>query len=354
MTFENYNRPFLFAGPCSIESEKQIDSTIKALTKKGKVDLIRAGVWKPRTRPNNFEGVGKIGLKWLVNAGKKYKVPVATEVANAKHFELALMAGIDAIWIGARTTVNPFSVQEIADSIKGTDIPVFIKNPITPDINLWVGAIERIKNAGISNIIAVHRGFASYEKSKYRNIPQWNIPIELMRILPELKVICDPSHICGNRNLLKYVSQKALDLNMFGLMIETHCTPDEALSDAHQQITPDSYYNLINSLIIREANPSSGNNVVLDDLRTKIDDIDDRIFTALAHRIRAIKEVGDYKKKNNMTILQVERWSEILENRIQNGKESGLRDVFTETILESIHNESVYQQNLILNQNNIE
>lgn len=344
--------PFFIAGPCSAESEEQVYKIGESISKFGNIDLLRAGIWKPRTRPGSFEGVGEIGLKWLVDAGKKYHLKTTTEVANATHVEMALKAGIDALWIGARTTANPFSVQEIADAIKGTEIPILIKNPINPDINLWVGAIERIQNAGINDIAAIHRGFSSFEKTKFRNIPKWGIPVELMKIFPHIPIICDPSHIGGKRELIKEISQKALDMNMKGLMIETHHIPDEALSDAQQQITPDRLNEILNQLIIRIPNPKVGNDIILDELRDKIDNIDESIILSLSERFQLIDEIGLYKKENNMTILQVERWFEILKSRKDIGLKNGIRKEFIEDLLKQIHKESVYRQNNILNVSN--
>ena len=345
----NFTKPTIIAGPCSAESPEQLDQVARIISTSDKVKLLRAGIWKPRTRPNSFEGVGEIGLKWLVDAGKKYQLNTTTEVANAQHVELALKAGIDALWIGARTTVNPFSVQEIADAVKGSDVPVFIKNPITPDLDLWVGAIERIQNAGIENIAAIHRGFASYEKTKYRNVPKWGIPVGLMQIFPDLPIICDPSHISGKRELIFPIAQKALDMNMVGLMIETHPQPDQALSDPKQQVTPDKLLELIDHLAIRQSTPDIDQAYQLDDLRHKIDQVDDEILAALFKRFNIIDEIGAYKKEHHLTILQIERWSEILKSRTEKGVANGLTEDFIQAVLKSIHKESVYRQTNILN-----
>ena len=348
-TFSNFEKPIIIAGPCSAESEAQLHDIAHTLSNSANIDLLRAGIWKPRTRPGSFEGVGAEGLKWLVEAGKAYHIPTTTEVANVKHVEQALKAGVDVLWIGARTTVNPFSVQEIADALKGIDIPVMIKNPINPDINLWVGAIERIQNAGMSEIAVIHRGFSSYEKTKFRNIPKWGIPVELMSLFPDIPIICDPSHIGGSRELIQSISQKALDMNMAGLMIETHHTPDKALSDAQQQITPAELFQILGELVVRKPNPVTGKDYILDDLRSKIDEIDDNIMNDLAKRFEIIDEIGAYKKANNITILQIERWFEILASRKKNGVSKGLRDEFIDEVLKSIHKESVYRQTNILN-----
>ena len=344
-------KPIIIAGPCSAETEEQVFETAKQLSEIGRVNLFRAGIWKPRTRPGNFEGVGEVGLKWLVDAGKQYKMPVTTEVANAKHVEQALKAGVDVLWVGARTTVNPFSVQEIADALKGIDVPMMIKNPINPDLQLWVGAIERMQKAGLTDISAIHRGFSSFEKTKFRNEPKWGIPIELMRLFPEVPIICDPSHIGGKRELIQPISQKAMDMNMSGVMIETHITPDEAWSDAKQQITPSRLNELLDDLIIREKDSSNPEYISkLDGLRTNIDEADEKLLSALAERFKIINEIGKFKKENNTTILQPERWFEILRTRGEIGSELNLNDAFVDQLLKLIHKESVAIQTKIMNQ----
>ncbi|MGV6860823.1 MAG: chorismate mutase [Putridiphycobacter sp.] len=352
MKFNNQNlkKPLIIAGPCSAETEDQVLQTAVQLKKNVNLDLLRAGIWKPRTRPGNFEGVGEKGLKWLVNAGKEINTPVTTEVANAKHVEQALKAGVDVLWIGARTTVNPFSVQEIADALKGVKVPVMIKNPINPDLQLWVGAIERIMAAGITNIFAVHRGFSSFEKTKYRNVPKWGIPIELMHLFPELPIICDPSHIGGSRELIESISQKALDMNMSGLMIETHPNPDKAWSDAKQQITPDKLGEIIKNLVVREQTPTDP--LFLDKLaclRSEIDEIDEKLLQILAERFKLIEEIGTYKKENNTTILQPDRWFEILNSRQILAEDLNLNALFIDKLLKIIHQESVGLQTKIMN-----
>lgn len=350
INFKEHKKPIIIAGPCSAETEQQVFETTEQLAKLGKVDILRAGIWKPRTRPGNFEGVGEIGLKWLVDAGKSKNLPVTTEVANAKHVELALKAGVDVLWIGARTTVNPFSVQDIADSLKGVDIPIMIKNPINPDLQLWVGAVERILETGNSNIALIHRGFSSYEKTKYRNEPKWGIPIEMMRLFPNLPIICDPSHIGGKRELIQPIAQKALDMNMNGLMIETHITPDKALSDAQQQITPLVLGQLLNQLVVRTKTPSDPEFISkLQNLRTEIDDIDHKLLEILAERFKIITEIGQYKKDNNTTILQPDRWFDILNTRKELAKDLNLSDEFVDYLLKLIHKESVSLQTKILN-----
>jgi chorismate mutase len=350
INFIQHKKPIIIAGPCSAETEHQVFETVKQLALIGKVDMLRAGIWKPRTRPGNFEGVGEIGLKWLVDAGKSINLPVTTEVANPKHVEQALKAGVDVLWIGARTTVNPFSVQDIADSLKGVDIPIMIKNPINPDLQLWVGAVERILETGNSNIALIHRGFSSYEKTKYRNEPKWGIPIEMMRLFPNLPIICDPSHIGGKRELIQPIAQKALDMNMNGLMIETHTTPNKALSDAQQQITPQVLADLLNQLVIRTETPSNPEFISkLQNLRTEIDDIDHKLLEILTERFKIINQIGEYKKENNTTILQPDRWFDILNSRKELAKELNLSDEFIDHLLKLIHKESVSLQTKILN-----
>ena len=350
INFKQHKKPIIIAGPCSAETEQQVFETTQQLSNIGNVNLIRAGIWKPRTRPGNFEGVGEVGLKWLVDAGKSVNIPVTTEVANAKHVEQALKAGIDVLWIGARTTVNPFSVQEIADALKGVDVPVMIKNPITPDLQLWVGAVERILDNGNSNIALIHRGFSSYEKTKYRNEPKWGIPIEMMRMFPDLPIICDPSHIGGKKELIQPIAQKALDMNMNGLMIETHINPNKALSDARQQITPQTLADLLNQLVVRTQIPSNPEFISkLQNLRTEIDDIDHKLLEILAERFKIINQIGKYKKDNNTTILQPDRWFEILNSRKELAKDLHLSDEFVDRLLKLIHKESVSIQTKILN-----
>lgn len=346
-------KPFVIAGPCSAETEEQVFAITKDLADSGLVNLVRAGIWKPRTRPGNFEGIGAVGLEFLVRAGKENNIGVITEVANATHVEQALKAGINAVWIGARTVSNPFSVQEIAEALKGSTIPVYIKNAINPDLNLWVGAIERIQNAGITEVTGIHRGFSSYEKRRYRNEPLWNIPIRLMQIFPDLPIICDPSHICGNTENIPIIAQQALDMNMVGLMIETHPNPTEAWSDKEQQLTPNELIALLNRLTNRSQNNSEGDQYILDDLRSKIDDLDGIIVNALAKRFQIVDDIAAFKKHRNLTVLQINRWSEILQQRKKDGKAQGLREEFIVELLEVIHNESVLKQSGIINQVNV-
>ena len=346
--------PFVIAGPCGVESEAQIHATAKELGSR-QVHILRGGIWKPRTRPDSFQGIGTEGLKWLKEAGRKNNLPVTVEVASPKHVEEALRTNIDVLWIGARTTVNPFLVQEIADALKGVDVPVLIKNPVNPELELWIGAIERIYNIGITRIAAVHRGFSTYEKSKYRNVPNWQIPIELKRRFPELPLICDPSHICGQREMIPSVSQTALDLNYDGLMIETHIDPDQALSDTQQQLTPTALKKLLQSLIIRQ--PSTDDVIfmnLLEELRDKIDHMDADILSLISERMGVAREIGRYKKENNMTILQVQRWNEILTTRLQFGVNRELTSDFVIKLYELIHDESIHQQTRVMNSNDVE
>jgi chorismate mutase len=342
--------PVVISGPCSVESEEQVLQTAQAIVKSKKVSILRGGIWKPRTRPNSFEGVGEEGLKWLKQAGEAVGLPVATEVANAEHVEACLKNGIDNLWIGARTTVNPFSVQEIADALKGVDIPVFVKNPITPDINLWVGALERINAVGINKLAAIHRGFASFDKSSYRNTPMWEIPIELKLMCPEIPMICDPSHIAGDKELLSYVAQKALDLDMEGLMIESHINPLIAKSDAKQQVTPLELDTLINNLIIREKHSESEEFInKLEQLRSVIDDLDEELINKFSSRMAIIQKIGEYKHENNVTILQLERWEQILKNRSFLADKVGLSNEFIKKMLELVHQESIRVQTQVMN-----
>lgn len=346
--------PFIISGPCGVESEEQIHATAKELSK-SHIHLLRGGIWKPRTRPDSFQGIGKEGLKWLKDAGLENNLPVTIEVAAAKHVEEALSAGIDVLWIGARTTVNPFQVQEIADVLKGVDIPVLIKNPINPELELWIGAIERIYKTGINRIAAVHRGFSTYEKTKYRNIPNWQIPIELKRRFPGLPLFCDPSHICGQTDMIQSVAQTALDLNFDGLMIETHIHPEHALSDAQQQLTPNELGLLLKSLIIRQ--PSTDDVIfmnLLEELRDKIDHMDADILSMMSERMAVAREIGRYKKENKMTILQVERWNEIVTTRLQFGLNKELTSEFISKLYALIHDESILQQTRVMNSSDVE
>ncbi|MBK5278011.1 MAG: bifunctional 3-deoxy-7-phosphoheptulonate synthase/chorismate mutase type II [Bacteroidia bacterium] len=344
------DRPIIISGPCSAETEEQMVETAKQIAATGKVHALRAGIWKPRTRPGQYEGAGEEGLKWLIQAKKETGLPVTTEVANAAHVEACLKAGVDILWIGARTTVNPFSVQEVADSLKGVDIPVMIKNPINPDLELWLGAFERLNKAGITKMAAIHRGFSSFEKGPFRNAPMWDLAIELKTRIPELDMICDPSHIAGNRELISFVSQKALDLDMAGLMIESHINPDAAWSDAKQQVTPLVLGKIISELVARTV--STDNKAFKDTLsllREQIDHLDDDIMSKMAARMKISEKIGQYKKENNVTILQVTRWEEIVQTRVSLGKAMGLDTGFTRDLLRLVHHESIQVQEKVMN-----
>lgn len=343
-------RPVTIAGPCSAESEEQVLNTARQL-KNQNIEIFRAGIWKPRTRPNSFEGVGSIGLEWLKLVQSEVGMKVATEVANVKHVYEALRMGVDIIWIGARTSANPFAMQEIADALKGVDIPVFVKNPVNPDVDLWQGAIERIMGAGITKVGAIHRGFSTFDKTRYRNIPQWQLPIELRQKMPNLPMLCDPSHIGGRRDILGEISQKALDLNYDGLIIETHCNPDKAWSDAKQQITPDQLKTLLGKLVLRHRNMEPGVIVdTLEDLREKIDKFDNELLGILEERMKVAEQIGQFKKQNNITILQPDRWQEILNKTLEKGKNRDLSNDFLTQIFKAIHQESINKQTEIMNQ----
>lgn len=342
-------KPIIMAGPCSAETEEQVMQTAIPLAKMG-VKIFRAGIWKPRTRPNAFEGVGSKGLKWLQRVKKETGMLVSTEVANVKHVYEALKYGVDIIWIGARTSANPFAVQDIADSLRGVNIPVMIKNPVNPDVDLWIGAIERINNAGIDQIAAIHRGFSSYDKTLFRNVPQWQIPIELRRRIPNIPIITDPSHICGNRELLAEISQKAMDLNFDGLIIETHCNPDKALSDAKQQVTPEGLKNIIDHLILRDSDVNQELMLTLADLRDQIDKLDDKIVNLLEERMHVSEKIGEHKKKSNITILQTKRWDDLLRNRLSFGMSKGLSEEFVVKLFRAIHQESINHQTKVMNE----
>jgi chorismate mutase len=342
------SHPFIISGPCGVESEKQINDIASSL-KSLNINLLRGGIWKPRTRPDSFQGIGSEGLRWLKSAGTTNGLPVTVEVSSAKHVEDALRAGIDVLWIGARTTVNPFLVQEIADALKGVDIPVMVKNPVNPDLELWVGAFERLNRSGIEKLVAIHRGFSSAEKSRYRNAPNWQIPIEFKRRYPSLPLICDPSHITGARNLILQVAQYAMDLNYDGLMIEAHTDPENALSDREQQLTPAGLKEILDNLVIRQ--PSVDDILflnLLEDLRERIDTIDEKILSMMSERMSIARSIGQYKKENNMTVLQVERWNEILRTRLQSGEIKELNRDFIIQLYSIIHDESIRQQTEVM------
>ena len=338
-------RPLVIAGPCSAETEDQVLETAKELAAQG-IKIFRAGIWKPRTKPGGFEGVGSIGLPWLKRVKEETGMYVSTEVANQYHVFEALKYGVDILWIGARTAANPFSMQEIADALKGVDIPILIKNPVNPDLELWIGAVERIYNAGIRKIGVIHRGFSAYDKRIYRNLPQWHIPIELRRRFPNIPIICDPSHIGGKRDLIAPLSQHAMDLGFDGLIIESHCNPDCAWSDASQQVTPDVLAYILDMLIIRETSQSTEN---LNELRRQIDELDNQLLDLLAKRMRISREIGLYKKEHDMPILQATRYDEILNKRVEQACNMDMDGEFMKTILAAIHEESIRQQMVIIN-----
>lgn len=339
-------RPLVISGPCSAETEEQVLTTAKGLAAIG-IRIFRAGIWKPRTKPGGFEGVGTIGLQWLKKVKEETGMYVATEVATRDHVFEALKAGVDVLWIGARTAVNPFAMQDVADALRGVDIPVLVKNPVNPDLELWIGAIERLYGAGIHRIGAVHRGFSSFDKKMYRNLPLWHIAIELRRRMPNLPIICDPSHIGGKRELIASLCQQAMDLNFDGLIIESHCDPDHAWSDAAQQITPEVLDYVLNLLVIRESNQTTEN---LHELRRQIDGIDENLLELLAKRMRISREIGVYKKEHRMPVLQTPRYGEILENRTKAGMAMDLNPDFVLAILKEIHEESVRQQMIVMNE----
>jgi len=342
-------RPLVLAGPCSAETEEQVLETARGLKKQG-IQIFRAGIWKPRTRPNMFEGVGSVGLQWMKKVKQETGMLTATEVANVKHVYEALKNGVDILWIGARTTANPFAVQEIADALSGVDIPVLIKNPVNPDLELWIGAIERIYNAGIRKIGAIHRGFSSFEKTNYRNAPMWQIAIDLNQRIPNLPIICDPSHISGKSELIFEVSQKAMDLGQHGLIIETHPNPKVALSDARQQITPDQLGDVLSRLVIRDSeyeHPETKH--TLEQLRLQINTIDEELIKIINKRMEVVKLIGQHKKENNIRIIQNKRWDEIIHAMEEKGTQYGLSSELINQVFKAIHQESINIQTNILN-----
>ena len=341
--------PIVIAGPCSAETEEQVLKIAHEL-KNSDVSIFRAGIWKPRTRPGGFEGVGAIGLKWLQKAKAETGLLMATEVANAAHVKLALEHDIDVLWIGARTTVNPFAVQEIADALQNTDKIVLVKNPVNPDLALWIGGVERLYNAGIKKLGVIHRGFSTYEKTKYRNIPEWQIAIELQNRFPNLPLICDPSHITGKRDMIFEVSQQALDLNYDGLMIETHIDPDHAWSDAAQQVTPKALKQIFENLRIREESVEEKDfNQSLSRLRIEIDDFDSKLVEILGKRMKVSNKIGALKKEKNVAVLQNKRWNEILGKMILEGEQKELSEEFILKIFKAIHQESIVHQEKVIN-----
>lgn len=340
--------PLIMAGPCSAETEEQTLSTARQLAMSG-VKVFRAGIWKPRTKPGGFEGIGKEGLQWLKRVKEETGMLVATEVAMRRHVEEALEAGIDILWIGARTSANPFAVQEIADALRdaGADVAVLVKNPVNPDLELWIGALERIYNAGIRRLGAIHRGFSYYGKSIYRNPPQWHIPIELHRRIPDLPIVCDPSHMGGKRELVAPLSQQALDMKFTGLMIESHCTPDEAWSDKNQQVTPEVLKIILSSLVLRN---SEQNTESLQTLRQQIDRVDTELLDLYNKRMEISREIGKYKKEHSMPVVQENRYDDLMKSRVAAAVQMGMSADFMRTVLQAIHEESVRQQIEILNQ----
>lgn len=339
------NRPLIIAGPCSAETEEQVIGTAKELASKG-IRIFRAGVWKPRTKPGGFEGMGEEALPWMQRVKQETGMLIGTEVATPKHVEAALKAGLDMLWVGARTTANPFAVQELADSLRGVDIPIFVKNPVNPDIELWVGALERINGAGIERLAAIHRGFSSIDQKLYRNTPMWHLPIELHRRYPNLPIICDPSHIGGRRDLIAPISQQAMDMGFEGLIIESHCNPDCAWSDAKQQVLPDVLNFILDRLVIRNTKESTES---LNTLRQQIDELDNKLMDLLTKRMRISREIAVYKREHNMAVVQTSRYSEILDKRAAQGVLCGMDADFIKNIYELIHEESVRQQMEVLN-----
>ena len=342
-----HKKPWMIAGPCSAESQEQLLATAMAI--QSDADLFRAGVWKPRTRPNSFEGVGQQALEWLQVVKQETDLRIATEVANAQHVEKCLHAEIDVLWLGARTTVNPFYVQEIAEALKGVNIPVLVKNPLHPEISLWIGALERLNKVGVDQLAAIHRRFFTLEQSAFRNEPKWEIPISLKKKCPELPIICDPSHISGNTAMIQEVSQIALDLNMDGLMVETHVSPQTALSDADQQITPSQLTNLISSLVLRDTSAEDKNfNIRLKKIRESIDKVDMKLIKVIGERTKLVQEIGRFKKENSVTILQIERWVEILKTRQEMGVSCDLENQMISELFELIHKHSILTQTDIM------
>lgn len=343
-------RPLIISGPCSAETEEQVIETAERLAKTGKVDMLRAGIWKPRTKPGMFEGIGAKGLPWLQKAKQLTGLPTTVEVATGKQVEDALTFDVDVLWIGARTTVNPFSVQEVADALRGIDVPVLIKNPINPDLELWQGAVERVARAGIKQIGLIHRGFSSYGNTEFRNAPMWHLAIEMKRRMPGMPIINDPSHICGRRDILQATAQKAIDLDFDGLMIESHIDPDNAWSDAKQQITPERFAEMLSAISWRSEDvPSESYHAALDKLREQINHIDDELMQLISQRMSIAEKIGEYKRNNNVTILQATRWNEVLEKALQKAGKVGLSDEFITRYMDAIHMESINRQNKIMN-----
>ena len=343
---QDNERLTVIAGPCSAETEEQVITTARQLAGRG-CHIFRAGVWKPRTKPGGFEGNGEAALPWLQRVKEETHMMVATEVATPEHVELALKYGVDVFWIGARTSANPFAMQAIADSMKGIDVPVLVKNPVNPDLELWIGAMERLNQAGVKRIAAIHRGFSSYDKKIYRNLPMWQIPIELRRRVPDLPLFCDPSHIGGKRELVAPLCQQAMDLGMNGLIVECHCDPDKGWSDAKQQVTPDILAYILSLLVLRDEKVTTEG---ISLMRKQIDELDNQLMELLAKRMKVCREIGEYKKEHNMTVLQTSRYNEILNKRGAQGSLWGMAPDFIKTVFEAVHEESVRQQMDIINQ----
>ena len=343
-------RPLIISGPCSAETEQQVVETATRLANTGKVDMLRAGIWKPRTRPGSFEGIGTKGLPWMQRAKRETGLPVTVEVATGKQVEDALHFDVDVLWIGARTTVNPFSVQEVADALRGANVPVMIKNPINPDLELWTGAVERVAKSGIDKIGLIHRGFSSYGNTEYRNAPMWHLAIEMKRRNPDMMIINDPSHICGRRDILLDVAQKAIDLDFDGLMIESHIDPDNAWSDAKQQVTPEKLAEMLDNIIWRKEDINSEEfHAALEKLRQQINHLDDELLQLLGQRMKIADKIGEFKRNNNITILQTNRWNEILERAFRKGDKIGLSKEFITKYFDAVHMESINHQNKIMN-----
>jgi len=342
-----HKKPYLIAGPCSAESETQLLTIAKAV--EGTADVFRAGVWKPRTKPNSFEGIGKEALSWLKTVQQETGMKVCTEVATAKHVELCLESGVDMLWIGARTTVNPFYVQEIAEALRGVDIPIFVKNPIHPELGLWLGAFERLNKVGVKQLAAIHRGFYSYEKSVFRNDPKWELPIKLRKEVRNLPIICDPSHIAGKATLIEDIAQTAMDINLDGLMIESHNNPAIALSDAEQQITPEKLKNIMQNLVLRDTKLRDEQfKGQLLDFRNQIDNFDTQIISLLNNRKQVVEKIANFKNENRLTIFQIERWFEILNTRKENASLLGLDEQMVEELFALIHKYSILTQTQIM------
>ena len=343
-------QPLVIAGPCSAETQEQLYDTVKAIKEQG-ITLMRAGVWKPRTRPNTFEGNGQVALQWIQEIKAELDVQFSVEVANAMHVEEALHYGVDMLWIGARSTVSPFIVQEIADALRGCDVPVLVKNPINPDLALWMGALERLNQAGVTKLGAIHRGFSTYQQTRFRNVPMWQMPIELKRQLPDLPIICDPSHITGKREMIAEVSQVALDLNFDGLMIETHRDPEQAWSDARQQVTPSALKEILANLQIRKPSSEDIDFITrLEDLRTQIDHNDREMVELIASRMDLVAQIGVWKKKNNVAAFQIDRWNNVFETRKDWAKDAHLREKFIIELFNLLHVESIHKQTEVMDQ----